>query len=133
VPVFIGGKSLGGRVASMIAEDVYRQGKIAGLVCLGYPFHPPARPDSLRTAHLQGLAIPALICQGTRAPFGTREQVKEYRLSDAIDLFWLDDGDHDFKPRKASGLTHAQNIGAAAHAVAAWTRARRNARPIDDR
>lgn len=127
VPVFIGGKSLGGRVASMIAEDAYRRGKIAGLVCLGYPFHPAARPDSLRTAHLERLTVPTLICQGSRDPFGTREQVKGYRLSDAIDLFWLEDGDHDFKPRKASGLTHAHNIRAAAHAVAAWISARHNA------
>ena len=121
LPVFIGGKSMGGRVASMIAEDAFRQGRIGGLVCLGYPFHPPAKPDSLRTDHLKALTVPALICQGTRDPFGARAEVEGYGLSDAIDLFWVEDGDHDFKPRKKSGLTHAQNIVSAAQAVAGWT------------
>ena len=111
---------MGGRVASMIAEDLYHKDEIAGLVCLGYPFHPPAKPDSLRTAHLEKLTAPTLICQGMRDPFGTKEQVDGYDLSDAIDLFWMEDGDHDFKPRKASGLTHAENIAKAAQAVAEW-------------
>jgi predicted alpha/beta-hydrolase family hydrolase len=119
-PVFIGGKSMGGRVASLVAEDLYRSGRIAGLICLGYPFHPPARPDSLRTAHLKSLTVPALICQGTRDPFGTRGEVEGYGLSEAIGLFWLDDGDHDFKPRKKSGLIQAEHISAAAEAIADW-------------
>lgn len=123
-PVFIGGKSMGGRVASMIAEDAYRRGAIAGIVCLGYPFHPPGKPDTLRTAHLEALSVPTLICQGTRDPFGTRQEVNEYKLSGAIDICFLEDGDHDFKPRKASGLTHAQNIRAAAKAISRWMAAR---------
>jgi predicted alpha/beta-hydrolase family hydrolase len=119
-PLFIGGKSMGGRVASLVAEDLYRSGKIAGLVCLGYPFHPPAKPDALRTAHLQSLTVPSLICQGTRDPFGTRGEVEGYGLSAANDFYWLEDGDHDFKPRKKSGLTRTEHISAAAKAVADW-------------
>src|SRR5690606_38608013 len=64
--LLIGGKSLGGRVASMAADDMLSAGRIGGLVCLGYPFHPPGSPEKLRTAHLGGLECPALICQGTR-------------------------------------------------------------------
>ena len=118
--LFIGGKSMGGRVASMIADELFRDKKIAGLVCLGYPFHPPGSPKKLRTAHLENLAAPTLICQGERDPFGTREEVAGYKLSSNIALHWLEDGDHDFRPRKASGLTLGGNLDAAAEKVAAW-------------
>ena len=114
----IGGKSLGGRVASMLADRLWGQGKISGLVCAGYPFHPPGRPETLRVAHLETLRTPALICQGARDPFGTTEEVAAYPLSPRIDIRWLPDGDHDFSPRKASGRTLADNIGAAADAIA---------------
>ncbi len=120
--LFIGGKSMGGRVASLVAGDLHRADTIAGLVCLGYPFHPPAKPAALRTAHLEKLAVPALICQGTRDPFGTREEVPGYGLSKTIEFAWLEDGDHDFKPRKASGLTQAGHIRTAAAAIAEWMR-----------
>nr|WP_325264224.1 alpha/beta family hydrolase [uncultured Rhizobium sp.] len=96
----IGGKSMGGRVASMIADQAFADGRIGGLLCLGYPFHPPAKPDKLRTAHLSDLKTPTLICQGARDPLGSEEEVKGYDLSDAIELLWLPDGDHDLKPRK---------------------------------
>jgi predicted alpha/beta-hydrolase family hydrolase len=76
----IGGKSMGGRIASLVADKA----KISGLVCLGYPFHPTGKPNVLRVEHLKALATPTLICQGTRDPFGTREEVKRYRLSKAI-------------------------------------------------
>jgi predicted alpha/beta-hydrolase family hydrolase len=109
----IGGKSLGGRMASLLAD----QRGAAGLVCLGYPFHPPAKPGRLRTAHLETLRTPALICQGTRDPFGRPDEVQAYRLSPAVRLVWIDDGDHGFRPRKASGRTEAQNLSTAAQAV----------------
>lgn len=121
-PLIIGGKSMGGRVASMIADDLHRQGKIAGLLCLGYPFHPPGQPDKLRTGHLKGLATPTLICQGTRDEFGTREEVPGYDLSDRIEILWLEDGDHDLKPRKKiSGFSSADHLAAMAKAAKAWT------------
>ena len=66
---------MGGRVASMIADELHDAGKIAGLVCLGYPFHPPGKPQQIRTKHLAGLKTPTLICQGTRDEFGTRDEV----------------------------------------------------------
>lgn len=120
-PLIIGGKSMGGRVASMIADAEHSAGRIAGLLCLGYPFHPPGRPQQLRTAHLLDLRTPALICQGTRDEFGDRYEVGSFGLSDAIEVFWLEDGDHDLKPRKAiSGFTTAQHLQSIAARVTEW-------------
>lgn len=121
VNLLIGGKSMGGRVASMIADDLLEQGTIAGLVCLGYPFHPIGKPEALRTAHLADLRTPTIICQGTRDAFGSKEEVQAYDLSPSITVNWLEDGDHDFKPRKVeTGLTLANNLTAAAQSVGAW-------------
>lgn len=116
----IGGKSMGGRIASMIADAC----GVRGLVCLGYPFHPPARPERLRTAHLAALATPALIVQGSRDPFGKPEEVAGYQLAAGIDVCWIDDGDHGLVPRKASGRSREQNLEAAAVAVDAFLRGR---------
>src|SRR5690606_19075513 len=122
-PLIIGGKSMGGRVASLVAGEIYAAGKIAGLLCLGYPFHPPAKPDQLRTAHLQTLVTPTLICQGTRDPFGTRDEVGTYPLSEAIEILWLEDGDHDLKPRrKISGFTAADHLKTLASTARDWSR-----------
>ncbi len=120
-PLIIGGKSMGGRVASMVADALFDAGRIAGLLCLGYPFHPPGRPEQLRTKHLIGLKTPTLICQGTRDEFGTRYEVGEYGLSDEIEVFWLEDGDHDLKPRKSvSGFTTAQHLKSVVDGFTAW-------------
>ena len=121
-PLLIGGKSMGGRVASMVADELHASGKIAGLVCLGYPFHPPEKPEQLRTKHLAGLQTPALIVQGTRDEFGLRDEVQAYTLSKAIEVFWLEDGDHDLKPRKTiSGFSAADHLATMAKRVKAWT------------
>jgi len=117
-PLVIGGKSMGGRVASMVADTLYAQGRIVGLLCLGYPFHPPGRPEQLRTAHLKDLQTPALIVQGTRDQFGTREEVETYALSPSITMLWLEDGDHDLKPRKASCFSTADHLATMAQAAA---------------
>ncbi len=118
--VLIGGKSMGGRVASLVADELFAAGQIAGLVCLGYPFHPPGKPDNLRAAHLQALRCPALIIQGERDPFGARAEVEDYRLSDTIAIQWAPDGDHDLGPRGGSGFTRAANLALAAGAIAAF-------------
>ena len=120
--LIIGGKSMGGRVASMIADAMHAKGKIAGLLCLGYPFHPPEKPLQLRTAHLADLKTPSLIVQGTRDPFGTRDEVATYQLSKTIELLWLEDGDHDLKPRKTiSGFSAADHLNTMAARVSAWS------------
>ena len=115
-PLFIGGKSMGGRVASLLADEL----GAAGLVCFGYPFHPPGKPDKPRTAHLAQLRTPALILQGTRDPFGKPGEVAGYILSERIQVSWLESGDHDFKPLKSSGLDQQQLIGQAAFQAATF-------------
>ena len=118
--LFIGGKSMGGRVASMIAEELLGAGRISGLVCLGYPFHPPGKPEQLRTQHLADLATPCLIVQGDRDPFGSREEVERLSLSPQIRLHWASDGDHDLGPRGGKGFTRRGNLQAAADAIEAF-------------
>jgi len=112
----IGGKSLGGRIASMIADEA----GVRGLVCLGYPFHPPGRPETARTEHLRHLRTPTLILQGTRDPLGSPDDVRGYDLAPAIRVHWLEDGDHGFKPRKASGRSERQNWDEAIGAMAGF-------------
>ena len=115
----IGGKSMGGRIASMVAD---RAG-VKGLVCLGYPFHPAGRPQILRVAHLKELKTPALVLQGERDALGSRTEIAGYDLSSAIRLVFLADGDHSFKPRKASGRTYEENLGQAVREIATFCRA----------
>jgi len=114
--VFVGGKSLGGRMASMLATEV----DVEGVVCLGYPFHPPGRPERTRLAHLPDLRAPLLICQGERDPFGHRAEVANYGLPGGVELHWLPDGDHDLRPRKRSGYRHEDNLAQAARMIAQW-------------
>lgn len=122
-PLLIGGKSMGGRVASLVADDLRTEGSVAGLVCLGYPFHPPTKPEQTRTAHLADLATPTLICQGERDQFGGPDDVAGYDLSPAIELRWFPDGDHDLRPRlRVSGHRFAEHLDTCADAVAAFAR-----------
>jgi predicted alpha/beta-hydrolase family hydrolase len=102
----IGGKSMGGRIASMVADETGAR----GLLCLGYPFHPPGDASRLRTAHLETLRTPALILQGTRDAFGSAEEIAGYRLSPSIRVAFLEGGDHSFKPPARSGRTEKQNL-----------------------
>ncbi len=91
-------------------------------MCLGYPFHPAGKPERLRVAHLASLRTPTLIVQGERDTLGSRAEVEGYRLSRAIRLRWLADGDHSFVPRKASGETVEGHLEAAADAVVEFVR-----------
>jgi uncharacterized protein len=119
--VIIGGKSMGGRIASMIVDEAHAAGRAAGLLCLGYPFHPSAKPEGMRTAHLQHLVAPTLICQGSRDPFGSKAEVAGYILSPAIELLWLEGGDHDFRSRKtATGIAAADPMAGMAQTVRSW-------------
>jgi predicted alpha/beta-hydrolase family hydrolase len=112
----IGGKSLGGRIASMVTDEC----GVRGLVCLGYPFHPPGKPAQTRTRHLEQMRTPALILQGTRDSFGKPEDVQNFKLSKSIRIEWLEDGDHSFKPRARSGRTEADNLNAAINYIASF-------------
>jgi predicted alpha/beta-hydrolase family hydrolase len=104
--VVIGGKSMGGRMATLVADEL----RVRGVVCFGYPFHPPGAPAKARTAHLENLVTPMLVLQGERDPFGTREDVAGYHLSKRIRLEWIPDGDHSLKPRAKSGRTERENV-----------------------
>ncbi|CAN5241243.1 alpha/beta fold hydrolase [soil metagenome] len=115
--LYIGGKSYGGRVASLVADELHDAGEIRGLVCLGYPFHPPGKPQQLRTAHLTGIRTPTLVCQGTRDPFGGPAEVAGYGLSPAVTVTWFD-GDHGMIPLKSAGISRP--LAAVADAVAAF-------------
>ena len=97
----------------MIAKDE----KVDGIVCLGYPFHPPCKPHKLRTKHLVDLNIPMLVCQGERDVFGHKGELANWQLSHSIQINWLKDGDHSFKPRKKSGVTEEENRTKACQAI----------------
>jgi predicted alpha/beta-hydrolase family hydrolase len=114
--VVIGGKSMGGRIASLIADEA----RVSGLVCLGYPFQPGGKEDRRRIEHLETIQTPTLIVQGERDSFGGREVVSGYRLSPAVRVDWAVDGDHSFKPRKSSGRTEEQNWQAALDHITAF-------------
>ena len=122
----IGGKSMGGRIASMVARELETEDHpVRGLICLGYPFYPPGKPEKAagRLTHLTDIKTSTLIVQGTRDTFGGRDQITPLALSPAVCVKWLEDGDHGFKPRKASGRNEAQNWAEALDAMDAFVRA----------
>ncbi len=108
--LFIGGKSMGGRIASHVAAETTTDLKIAGLICLGFPFHPPRKPDKFRGKHLESMPIPSLILQGERDPFGNKNEIADYNLSRRVAVEYLSEGDHSFTPRVRSGLTSNDNL-----------------------
>ncbi len=115
----LAGKSMGGRVSTMLADEL----EASACVALGYPFHPPGKPENLRTAHLLDLATPTLILQGERDPFGGPDEVAGYPLSENIQVQWLPDGDHSLAPRKRSGHTAEEHLETAIRAAAEFVRA----------
>jgi uncharacterized protein len=108
--IFIGGKSMGGRVASHIATNENLDSRVKGLICLGFPFHPPKSPDKYRGDHLVQFELATLILQGERDTFGSKAEVLKYPLSTAIECQFLTDGDHSFKPRKRSAVSCRKNL-----------------------
>ena len=122
IPRLVGGKSMGGRIATMLEPGALADQGVVGRICLGYPFHPQGRRDTLRTEHLLTMTSPVLILQGERDPFGARDEVATYGLPSSVEVVWIDDGDHDFGPRGRSSATRKGNIKAAAAAVAVFAR-----------
>lgn len=126
-PVVIGGKSMGGRMSSLLlAQNALREKSerlpILGSACMGFPFHAPKKDPKERLDHLKELTQPLLIVQGTRDAMGTQDEIegymKEGRLNSTIQLSWLEDGNHDLKPRIVSGFSHQQHIESAIEKVA---------------
>lgn len=106
LPLFIGGKSMGGRVSTLILQE----STALAAMCFGYPFHPPGKPEKLRTEHLLGLSKPVLVLQGERDPFGKRDEVQDYGLPEQITVRYITDGEHSFKPLKSSPVDWQQNM-----------------------
>ncbi len=126
-PVVIGGKSMGGRMSSMLLADnalLPEEDRLAilGSACLGFPFHAPGKEPKDRLDHLEALTQPLLIVQGSRDTMGTKEEIIDYinekRISSSIQMAWLEDGNHDLKPRKVSGFSHQEHIESAIEQVA---------------
>lgn len=115
VPLFLMGKSMGGRVAATYAKT--ESGKISGVICLGYPFHPQKKPEKLRLEPLQDIVKPVLVVQGDRDALGNKTEIENYSLSRYCQLNFLADGDHDLKPRVKSGYTHQQHIHSAVELI----------------
>ncbi|PSW12594.1 alpha/beta hydrolase [Photobacterium sanctipauli] len=124
----IGGKSMGGRMASLMVTEIADESpdvencaaKVKGVACLGFPFHPPGKPENFRGEHLKTITTPTLILQGERDTFGTRAEVEAWQYADCVETTFLPDGDHGFKPRKASGYTESGNIAKAVKVLAAF-------------
>ena len=115
--LFLAGKSMGGRMAAEISDEIYCEMNAAGLLILGYPFHPPARPDRWRGEVLKQIKTPTLLLQGERDTFGSRVELADFPFSSAVLVHWLTDGDHGFKPRKSSGLCEQDNLQQAASRI----------------
>ena len=114
-PLYIGGKSMGGRIATML--DV--PASINGICCFGYPFHPPGKPENLRIAHLNDISVPLLVFQGERDKLGNYEEVKSYGLN-SVDIQWIETADHDLKPLVRSGIEYADVFSRVAARVRAF-------------
>lgn len=113
--LYLMGKSMGGRMAAIVAGDETIGAKLAGVVCLGYPFLPP-KGKEVRLEPLQQCMAPLLIIQGERDSFGNRAQLAQWDVPERVAVQWIPDGDHSLKPRKSSGHTEAANLAAAAEA-----------------
>jgi uncharacterized protein len=118
----IGGKSMGGRIASQVAASPSVD--VAGLVLLGYPLHPPGQPDKLRTRHLPAIRAPMLIVQGSRDAFGTPEELRPVleRLTAPADLYVIEGGDHSFKVAKKAVPSQEQVYESVLDEIARWLR-----------
>jgi len=110
----IGGKSMGGRMASLIADEL----QVDALVCLGYPFYAAGKPEKPRVAHLADLKARTLIVQGERDALGNKEAVQAYALSSAIDILWIPAANHDLKPLKSAGISYDQYLADTAQRIA---------------
>jgi uncharacterized protein len=122
--IVIGGKSMGGRIASQVAAEPESAEEIAALVFLGYPLHPPGRPDKLRDAHLLQVKAPMLFVQGSRDAFGTREElrsvIKKHHLRATLHV--IEGGDHSLKVPKSAGVPQPEIYESTMDEIARWLR-----------
>jgi len=114
--IVLGGRSMGGRICSLVVGDADEPRPALGLVLLGYPLHPPGRSDQLRVEHFPRIHVPTLFVSGTRDPFGTPDELQQHAraIKGTVRWHWIETGDHSFRPLKASGVTQASALAAAA-------------------
>jgi predicted alpha/beta-hydrolase family hydrolase len=117
--LIIGGRSMGGRAASMLAADGF---DCDGLLLLAYPLHPPGKPEKLRDAHLPAIKVPVICFSGTRDPFCTPSLMEEAlkRVKTGWDMHWVEGADHSFHVLKSSGKTDAQVMDEIGKAAQQW-------------
>jgi uncharacterized protein len=118
----LGGRSMGGRICSMVVADEAAPLPALGLALLGYPLHPPGKPEQLRVEHFPRITVPVLFVSGTRDSFAAPDELEEHvkNVKGPVTFSWLETADHGFKPLKASGLTAAAALAAAAEAVVSF-------------
>ena len=122
----LGGRSMGGRICSLVVADPDDPLPALGLVLLGYPLHPPGRAEQLRVEHFPRIRVPCLFVSGTRDAFGTPDELQRHaqEIKGSVRWHWIDTGDHGFKPLKASGLTTAGVLTGVADDVVEFVAAR---------
>ena len=122
VPLFAGGKSMGGRIASQVAADAEAGSRVAGLVFLGYPLHPPGRPELERSAHWPAIRIPALFLQGERDAFGAPDELHEAvrRFGGTVTVTMIPGGDHSFRVPARAGRKQADVFAEMQDTIAGW-------------
>jgi predicted alpha/beta-hydrolase family hydrolase len=122
--VVIGGKSMGGRIASQVAAAKESRDDVAAVVLLGYPLHPPGKPEQLRDKHLKDIHVPMLFMQGSRDAFGTSEEIRAVIKNHHLPatLYVIDGGDHSFKIPKSSGVSQQQVYESMMDEISLWLR-----------
>jgi predicted alpha/beta-hydrolase family hydrolase len=117
--LIIGGRSMGGRAASMLAADQF---DCDGLLLLAYPLHPPGKPDQLRDAHLPAITVPVVCFNGTRDPFCTPQLMNDVleRVSTSWEMHWMEGADHSFHVLKSSGKTDGEVLAEIADTAKNW-------------
>lgn len=115
--IILAGKSMGGRIASYVACDANLDKRVIGVICMGFPFHPPKKQEKFRGEHLATINIPTLILQGERDTFGNKDELATYAFSNKVQVEILPDGDHSFKPRIKSGFSFNQNLQTACNKI----------------
>ena len=123
--IIVGGKSMGGRVASLLTSQLEENNTnpISACLCLGFPFHPPKKLEKYRGEHLVKIETPTLILQGERDTMGTKQEVEEYELCNLVSVKYIPDGDHSFKPRVRSGHTLEGNLTMVGESIIDFVRA----------
>jgi hypothetical protein len=121
----LGGRSMGGRYASLAVGAAEDPLAALGLLLLAYPLHPAGKPDQLRVEHFPRVRVPVLFVSGTRDSLGEQRAIKQHarKIKAPVAFHWIESADHGFRPLKASGLTMAAALEAASAVTVAWVAA----------